>query len=91
MTQEFEGKKVTMVNPSLLNPTEDINWTACPESLDDFKPLIVDEDMNILDGHHRFMYVHRHNRLNSLGRVNYRITEYPVIIVNSLYEHQKSL
>lgn len=85
MVQEFRGEKVVMINPSLFRPTEQIDWSACPESLEDFVPLVVDKDMNILDGHHRFMFVHHHNRLHSLGKVKYRISEYPVIIVDSLY------
>ena len=82
MEEIFEGKKVVMINPSLLKPTENISWSECPDSLDEYQPLIIDKDMNIIDGHHRFMFIHRQNRISksrpwsNISQIN----EYPCVI-----------
>lgn len=82
MTHIESDEQIVMINPSHLRPTESINWAACPDSLNEYEPLIVDKDLNILDGHHRFMFIHRLNRLSSARPwLNIsKITEYPVII-----------
>jgi len=70
-------------------PTESINWDSMPLDLEKYHPMIVtpteDGKFKILDGHHRFMFVHHNRRLAiRRGRHNTILHDtYPCYVVTT--------
>lgn len=87
--------KPTNINPSLLVPTESINWSAMPDNLNEYKPMIVwareDGKFDIMDGHHRFMFIHHSNRRSIMRPNGPRFATYPAYVVNNWDEFRAAV